>query len=222
MVLNCPTGLASPAEAAKAVAGLASEGRIGGKPVADLLAGRAHGAPRRAASCRRPGWRASRRRPTRRRPSPISADWSRAQKALMRVPSSRSEDVAGDREAVLAIFRQVAKEGRRMLTEPEAKAALAAYGIPVPETIVAKTPADAGVAAARLLETSRQGCRQAAVQGDLAQVRHWRRGAEHRNRRRCRASRPRHREPGPRAMRRMPTSKAMPCSRWWCASMRRN
>ena len=66
----------------------------------------------------------------------------------MRVPSSRSEDVASDREAVRGIFRAVAKEGRRMLTEPEAKAAIAAYGIPVPETIVAKSPAEVGTAAA--------------------------------------------------------------------------
>jgi acetyltransferase len=38
-----------------------------------------------------------------------------------------------------------------MLTEPEAKAVLAAYGIPVPETIVAATPEAAGEAAERLL-----------------------------------------------------------------------
>ena len=75
----------------------------------------------------------------------------------MRVPSSRSEDVAGDREAVLAIFREVAKDGRSMLTEPEAKAAIAAYGIPVPETLIAQ---DARRTSARpprrLLETSRK------------------------------------------------------------------
>jgi acetyltransferase len=74
----------------------------------------------------------------------------------MRVPSSRSEDVAGDRQAVLDIFLRVAKEDRRMLTEPEAKAAIAAYGIPVPETVVAKSPAEAGKAAGRLLGRSQK------------------------------------------------------------------
>jgi acetyltransferase len=82
------------------------------------------------------------------------AGWSRAQKALTRVPSSRSEDVAGDRDAVLAIFRRAAAEGRRMLTEPEAKAAVTAYGIPVPETIVARSPTEARRAAAKLLRAS--------------------------------------------------------------------
>ena len=74
----------------------------------------------------------------------------------MRVPSSRSEDVASDRQAVLGIFRGVAKEARRMLTEPEAKAVIAAYGIPVPETVVAKSPAEAGTAAGRLLRSSQK------------------------------------------------------------------
>ena len=41
-----------------------------------------------------------------------------------------------------------------MLTEPEAKAAIAAYGIPVPETIVATTVAEVRAAAASLLENS--------------------------------------------------------------------
>ena len=41
-----------------------------------------------------------------------------------------------------------------MLTEPEAKAAIAAYGIAVPETIVATTVAEVRAAAARLLENT--------------------------------------------------------------------
>jgi acetyltransferase len=55
---------------------------------------------------------------------------------------------------VLAIFRRAAGEGRRMLTEPEAKAVIAAYGIPVPETVVARSPDEAEEAAARLLAAS--------------------------------------------------------------------
>jgi acetyltransferase len=41
--------------------------------------------------------------------------------------------------------------GRSMLTEPEGKALLKAYGIPAVETVVATDPAEAGRAAARLL-----------------------------------------------------------------------
>ena len=108
-----------------------------------------------------------------------------------------------------------------MLTEPEAKAALAAYGIPVPETIVARTPADAGQAAARLLETSRRVVvkllskaisHKSDVGGVVLNIEtadaaeQAARAIEGRS-----ASR-----------RRTPISKAMPCSRWWCASTRRS
>jgi acetyltransferase len=153
MVLNCPTGLASPEKAASAVAELASGGRIGGKPVLASWLGE-HTARAARAVLQGAGIPAFGTPADAARAVSYLADWSRAQAALMRVPSSRSEDVAGDRAAVLEIFRRAAAEGRRMLTEPEAKAAVAAYGIPVPETIVAKSPAEAGRAAARLLKTS--------------------------------------------------------------------
>jgi len=153
MVLNCPTGLASPAEAASALAGLADGGRIGGKPVLTSWLGE-HTAREARGILQEAGI------PSFATPADVAraisylAVWSRAQKALTRVPSSRSEDVAGNCDAVLAIFRKAAAEGHRMLTEPEAKAAVAAYGIPVPETIVAKSPTEAKRAAAKLLETS--------------------------------------------------------------------
>ena len=153
MVLNCPTGLASPAKAASAVAELASKGRIGGKPVLASWLGE-HTARAARAVLQDAGIPGFGTPADAARAVSYLAGWSRAQTALMRVPSSRSEDVAGDRPAVLAIFRRAAAEGRRMLTEPEAKATVAAYGIPVPETIVAQSPVEAGRAAARLLERS--------------------------------------------------------------------
>lgn len=153
MVLNCPTGLASPAGAATAVADLASKGRIGGKPVLASWLGE-HTARAARAVLQDAGIPAFGTPADAARAVSYLAGWSRAQTALMRVPSSRSEDVAGDRAAVLAVFRRAAAEGRRMLTEPEAKAAVAAYGIVVPETIVARSPAEAGAAAAKLLKNS--------------------------------------------------------------------
>jgi acetyltransferase len=155
MVLNCPTGLASPAEAAKAVADLASEGRIGGKPVVTCWLGE-HTAAEARRMLQQAGLASFETPSAAATAISYLADWSRAQTALMRVPSSRSEDVDGDRAAVLTILRAVAMDGRRMLTEPEAKAALTAYGIPVPGTIVARTPTDTGKAAAKLLETNRK------------------------------------------------------------------
>ena len=127
LVMNCPTGLASPADAASAVAALAEEGRIEGKPVlaswlGEQTARAARDILQRAgiASFATPADAA--------RAVSYLADWSRAQKALTRVPSSRSEDVVCDRGVVLDIFRKAAAEGRRMLTEPEAKMAAAACG----------------------------------------------------------------------------------------------
>lgn len=151
MVLNCPTGLASPTAAAAAVAALSREGKINGKPVLACWLGEHTARQGRrilqeagVASFDTPGDAAT--------AVSYLSDWSRAQASLMRVPSSSSGDVAGDRDAVLTIFREVAKEGRRMLTEPEAKAAISAYGIPVPETVVASSPGQARTMATRLLE----------------------------------------------------------------------
>lgn len=155
LVLNCPTALASPSEAAAAVAALTTDGKIRGKPVlacwlGEHTARHGRGLLREAkvASFETPSDAA--------RSVSYLSEWSRAQQSLLRVPANRSEDVAGNRDAVAAIFKQAAKEGRRMLTEPEAKAAIAAYGIEVPETIVARSPEEAKQAAARLLQTSKR------------------------------------------------------------------
>ncbi|CAM5467464.1 acetyltransferase [Aquamicrobium terrae] len=150
MVFNCPTGLASPADSATAVAALATDGRIGGKPVLTCWLGE-HTARTARRLLQNAGLASFETPADAVRAISYLANWSRAQKALGRVPSSRSEDVAADRETVRRIFRAAAAEGRRMLTEPEAKAAVAAYGIPVPETVIARSPAQARQAAARLL-----------------------------------------------------------------------
>jgi len=151
LVMNCPTALGSSEDAAAALAAMATGGRVAGKPVVTAWLGEAtaelarvrleeagiacHATPEEAA--RAVAW---------------LDDWSRAQRALMRVPGHASSDVAGRREEVQAIFARVAAEGRTMLSEPEAKAALAAYGIAVPDTRVAATPAAVAVAAQALLD----------------------------------------------------------------------
>ncbi|KXF75959.1 acetyltransferase [Paramesorhizobium deserti] len=150
LVMNCPTGLSSPAEAAQAVAKLAQGGTIADKPVLTCWLGEktAREGRRILQDAGIAGFQT---------PAAASAavsylsDWSRAQKALMRVPSSRGEDVDGDHDAVLDIFRHAASKGRRMLTEPEAKAVIKAYGIPVPETIVVRTNEEVKNAAEHLL-----------------------------------------------------------------------
>src|SRR5690606_20391360 len=107
MVLNCPTGLTSPKDAATAVAGLTEAGRVAGKPLLSCWLGEhtAREARRVLQSAGIPSFETPAGAA---RAVSYLANWSKAQKALMRVPSSSSEDVASNREAALAIFRKVA------------------------------------------------------------------------------------------------------------------
>ncbi len=150
IVMNCPTGMASSLDAAAAVASLAKEGTVHGKPILSCWLGEATaGAGRRLlqsagiASYETPAAAGE--------AVSYLTDWSQAQKALQRVPAA-AEELSTDHAVALAIFRQVASENRRMLTEPEAKAVAAAYDIPVPETITARTADEVGKAASRLLK----------------------------------------------------------------------
>ncbi|HEY0337061.1 MAG TPA: bifunctional acetate--CoA ligase family protein/GNAT family N-acetyltransferase [Burkholderiales bacterium] len=69
--------------------------------------------------------------------------YRRNQDLLMEVPPSRSADFAHDREKAQAVVRRALAEGRTMLSEPEAKAVLAAYGIPIVNTQTAATVEEA-------------------------------------------------------------------------------
>ena len=94
LVLNCPTALASPIEAAKSVAALTSGGKINGKPVLTCWLGE------RTA---RDGRRILHEAGVATFETPSDAviavsylsDWSRAQKALTRVPPRHDEEVSG-------------------------------------------------------------------------------------------------------------------------------
>ncbi|MEX2524764.1 MAG: bifunctional acetate--CoA ligase family protein/GNAT family N-acetyltransferase [Gammaproteobacteria bacterium] len=65
------------------------------------------------------------------------------QKALMQTPRSIPEDFTPDRDAARAVLARALDEERDVLTEPEAKDVLRAYGIPVVDTRVAKDVDDA-------------------------------------------------------------------------------
>jgi acetyltransferase len=73
--------------------------------------------------------------------------YRRNQQLLMQVRAAGGSGCARDRRAAEAVIRIAQDEGRAMLTEPEAKSVLAAYGIPVVTTRTARTPEQAaGVA----------------------------------------------------------------------------
>ena len=73
-----------------------------------------------------------------------------AREVLMQVPPSMQLDFQPDVEGARAIVHGALAESRTRLTEPEAKAILAAYGIPVVETHLAANPQEVAAVAARI------------------------------------------------------------------------
>ncbi|MCB1476227.1 MAG: bifunctional acetate--CoA ligase family protein/GNAT family N-acetyltransferase [Rhodobiaceae bacterium] len=150
IVMNCPTGLGSSQQAAEAVASIVSGGTIDGKPVLACWLGESTASQGRqilqsagVASYETPAEAAC--------SLGFLTDWSKAQRALSRVPGARPEEGAFDRDGAAEILAGAAADGRHILTEPESKALLAAYRIPVPRTLTATTAAEAAARAADLL-----------------------------------------------------------------------
>jgi len=65
---------------------------------------------------------------------------ARAQEQLMRTPPALPANAAPDADAARSVISDALAEGRERLREHEAKAVLAAYGIPVAETALARDP----------------------------------------------------------------------------------
>lgn len=76
--------------------------------------------------------------------------YHRNQDLLMEVPPSRSSEFVHDREKAQAVVTSAVAEGRAMLSEPEAKAVLAAYSVPVVDTRIARTIEEAVKVAAEI------------------------------------------------------------------------
>ncbi len=77
--------------------------------------------------------------------------YKRNQTELIEAPPAQSTQVAPDREAVRALVREALANGQTLLTEPQAKAVLDAYGIPVVSTrTVAANPDLAAAEAERI------------------------------------------------------------------------
>jgi acetyltransferase len=147
LVMNCPTGVSDNREAAAAVLRMrAAHGRV---PWLACWMGEATAseARRRLSEGGLPSYE-----------TPSEAvraflhlvEYGRNQRALLQTPAASHELPAGAREAARSVVEAVLTQGRDTLTEPEAKSVLAAYGIPVVETVVAATPLEAAHAAERL------------------------------------------------------------------------
>ena len=146
LVLNCPTAIASSAEAGDAVAALAEAST---RPVLACWLGEAgrEDIRRRFATARVPFY-----------DTPESAvrgfmhvvEYRRAQALLMETPPSLPAGFSADAAAARSVIAAALAEGRFWLTEPEAKSVLAAYGVPVTPTRTVTTPDEAAQVAAAL------------------------------------------------------------------------
>jgi acetyltransferase len=72
------------------------------------------------------------------------------QRALLQTPPAMPDDFKPDRDQARRLIATALHAGRRWLTEPEAKALLAAYGVPVVMTRIASSPEQAAAIAAEL------------------------------------------------------------------------
>ncbi|MBX6321329.1 MAG: bifunctional acetate--CoA ligase family protein/GNAT family N-acetyltransferase [Rhodospirillaceae bacterium] len=146
LVLNCPTAVTSSADAARAVVDAAHETRrcVLTSWVGEALAQEARRLFQQHAI------------PTFETPeSAVRAfthlvRYRRGQELLMQTPPSVPEAFSPDVAAARAVVGRVLAEGRDMLTGPESREVLAAYGIPVLDMRSAATPQEAGAAAAAL------------------------------------------------------------------------
>jgi len=145
LVLNCPTGVADSGEAAKAVVdALPPRPRV---PVLTSWLGETAGAQ---------ALFAARKLPTYDTPDEAVrafmhlVRYRRSQDLLMETPPATTHLLPQDRSAAATTIAGAIAEGRSVLTEPEAKAVLSAYGIPVVQTQVAADPAEAARLAGEL------------------------------------------------------------------------
>jgi acetyltransferase len=154
LVMNCPTALASPADAARAVIGVVQERRQQRRPVKPILTNwlgestarqaRTLFAEANIATYDSPGDAV--------RSFAHRRNHAKALAALMRTPPSLPENFTVDPQGARAAMAQAEAAGRNVLTEPEAKHVLAAYGIPVARTEIAATAQEAGEIAGWLLQ----------------------------------------------------------------------
>jgi acetyltransferase len=149
LVMNCPTALAEPTAAAQAIAAASSGGLVGGKPLLATWLGQF--AAEKARKILNEAGIASLDTP-KQAAAGISmlVRWRALLAQLQRVPSS-SETLGVDRSKAMAVISAALANEQTMLTEPQAKSVLDAYGIAVPRTVFAADEEAVRKAAAELL-----------------------------------------------------------------------
>lgn len=155
LVMNCPTALASSSDAAQAVIDSVERRKETGAapPILTNWLGEVEAVPARAK------FQAA-NIPTYATPKDAVEgffylwQYTKAREALIRTPPREADLSDIDSTAALDAMRPAGRDGRAMLTEPEAKAVLAAYGIATVPTRVASSPEEVEEIARDLLEGS--------------------------------------------------------------------
>jgi acetyltransferase len=147
LVMNCPTGVVGPSEAVEAVLRATPNNRI--PPILTCWLGEATAADarRRFAENGIPSYETPDEAV---RAFLHLAEYRRNQTLLMETPSAGAEVDQAGRAQARRIVEDALAAGRGALSEPEAKAMLAAYGVPVVETRTARDPAEAAAVARTL------------------------------------------------------------------------
>ena len=140
LAINCPTAIASPSEAADAV--IRAIGKKKRVPIFTNWMGDGAALPARRAF-------GDQRIPSFETPyEAINAfmqlvSYRRNQETLLETPASLNEALSLDPKAAREVIEPALAAGNAWLTEPDAKALVAAYDIPTAEAVVATTPEEA-------------------------------------------------------------------------------
>ena len=153
LVLNCPTALASSTQAAEAVIDVVRERRTRHRPVKPVLTNwlgesTAHRARALFAEANIATYELPRDAV---RSFAYRRNHAKALEALMRTPPSLPQDFTVDVDRARAAMAAARDTRRDVLTEPEAKHVLAAYGIPVAHAEIARDASEVADIAASLL-----------------------------------------------------------------------
>lgn len=148
LVINCPTAVASPLEAAKATVEAAASVRPGQALLTSWLGESAAVEARRLFA--RHGI-ATYDTPTQAVDALVHmVEYRRNQEMLIETPTSIPVAFSPDLRRARVVIESVLEEGRPSLTESEAKEVLAAYGVPVTEAQSVSSPEEAAAVAASI------------------------------------------------------------------------
>jgi acetyltransferase len=153
LVMSCPTALASPDEAADALIAVVERERGAhsrSKPVLTSWLGD-HSVRNARQRLRKAGIATYDSPGEAVRALSHLVGYGKAQATLSRTPAELPDGFTTDAAAARRAMAEAASQGRELLSEPEAKAVLAAFGIPVAETVVADSAEAVEAVAADLL-----------------------------------------------------------------------